>query len=176
MKMKKSSLEMLVGLFVALGVAAIVFLSFRVAGGESLGGSQPTYTVYASFSDIGGLKVKAPVKTAGVVVGRVDNIQLDPKTYWAKVTLKIDKKYQFSSDVSAQILTSGLLGDQYIGLTQGGDPDNLGNGDTITLTSSALVLEQLIGKFMTNFAEGNAKDTNTAQHADHAAASAPAAQ
>lgn len=174
--MKKSSLELLVGLFVALGVAAIVFLSFRVAGGESLSGSQPTYTVYASFSDIGGLKVKAPVKAAGVVVGRVENIQLDTQTFQAKVTLKIDKKYQFSSDVSAQILTSGLLGDQYIGLTQGGDTENLANGDTITLTSSALVLEQLIGKFMTNFAEGNAKDNSSGNHGSHEAASVPAAQ
>lgn len=159
MVMKKSNLEWWVGIFVALGIVAIAFLSFRVAGGGVLTGSQPTYTVYASFSDVGGLKIKAPVRTAGVVVGRVENIQLDPKTYWAKVTLKIDKKYVFSSDVSAQILTSGLLGDQYIGLQQGGDETNLAEGDTITLTSSALVLEQLIGKFMSNFAESNAKES-----------------
>ena len=155
--MKKNSLEMLVGLFVLIGIVAILFLSFRVAGGNGLGSSQPTYTLSASFSDIGGLKAQAPVKAAGVVVGRVDSIVLDPKTYWAKVTLKIDKQYQFSSDTSAQILTSGLLGDQYVGLQQGGDSDNLANRDTITITSSALVLEQLIGKFMTSFAEGNAK-------------------
>ena len=158
--MKKNSLEMLVGLFVLIGVVAILFLSFRVAGGNGIGSSQPTYTLSASFSDIGGLKTQAPVKVAGVVVGRVDRIVLDPKTYWAKVTLKIDKQYQFSTDTSAQILTSGLLGDQYIGLEQGGDPDNLADGDNITITSSALVLEQLIGKFMTNFAEGNAKCDN----------------
>ncbi|MFD1244218.1 outer membrane lipid asymmetry maintenance protein MlaD [Paralysiella testudinis] len=155
--MKKNGLEMMVGLFVALGLAAVVFLSFRVAGGGSfLGGAQPTYTVYASFSDIGGLKVKAPVKAAGVVVGRVGKIELDSQSYWARVTLNLDQQYHFSTDVSAQILTSGLLGEQYIGLMQGGDPDDLANGDTITITSSALVLEQLIGKFMTNFAEGNA--------------------
>ncbi|MDF7676688.1 outer membrane lipid asymmetry maintenance protein MlaD [Neisseriaceae bacterium ESL0693] len=157
--MRKNSLEFLVGLFVLLGIAAIVFLSFRVAGGNGLGSSQPVYTLRASFSDIGGLKTKAPIKVAGVVVGRVDQIALDPKTYWADVTLKIDKKYQFSTDTTAQILTSGLLGDQYIGLEQGGDVDTLKNGDTITITSSALVLEQLIGKFMTNFAEGNAKES-----------------
>ncbi len=154
--MKQSSLETLVGLFVALGLAAVVFLSFRVAGGGNWGGSQPSYTVYASFSDIGGLKVKAPVKAAGVVVGRVSDIRLDPESYWAKVTLQLDKQYAFSSDVSAQILTSGLLGEQYIGLMQGGDPEQLAEGDTITITSSALVLEQLIGKFMTSFAESNA--------------------
>ena len=168
--MKRSTLEMLVGLFVALGVVAIVFLSFRVAGGNGLGASQPTYTVYASFSDIGGLKIKAPVKAAGVLVGRVSNIQLDPKTYWARVTLNIDKQYPFSTDTSAQILTSGLLGDQYIGLSQGGDPDNLAKGDTITITSSALVLEQLIGKFMTNFAEGNAKGDGANSDAEAASA------
>ena len=158
--MKKNSLEMLVGLFVLIGVVAILFLSFRVAGGNGIGSSQPTYTLSASFSDIGGLKTQAPVKAAGVVVGRVDRIVLDPKTYWAKVTLKIDKQYKLSTDTSAQILTSGLLGDQYIGLAQGGDPDNLADGDNITITSSALVLEQLIGKFMTSFAEGNAKSDN----------------
>ncbi|PIT40617.1 outer membrane lipid asymmetry maintenance protein MlaD [Snodgrassella alvi] len=168
--MKKNSLEMLVGLFVLIGIMAILFLSFRVAGGNGIGSSQPTYTLSASFSDIGGLKAQAPVKAAGVVVGRVDKIVLDPKTYWAKVTLKIDKQYQFSTDTSAQILTSGLLGDQYVGLEQGGDPDNLADGDTITITSSALVLEQLIGKFMTNFAEGNAKDDHK-KTADSTAAS-----
>lgn len=157
--MRKNSLELMVGLFVILGIAAIIFLSFRVAGGNGLGSSQPVYTLHAAFSDIGGLKVKAPVKTAGVVVGRVEQISLNPKTYQASVTMKIEQKYQFSSDTSAQILTSGLLGDQYIGLEQGADTDYLKNGDTIDITSSALVLEQLIGKFMTSFAEGNAKDS-----------------
>lgn len=154
--MKKQTLETLVGLFVALGLAAVVFLSFRVAGGTGIGGQAPTYTLYAQFSDIGGLKVKAPVKAAGVVVGRVGDIRLDPETYWAKVTLNMDTQYRFSTDVSAQILTSGLLGEQYIGLMQGGDVDELADGDMITITSSALVLEQLIGKFMTSFAEGQA--------------------
>ena len=155
--MKKNVLEFWVGLFVLLGVAAVGFLAFRVAGGAAFGNSGKTYTVYADFSDIGGLKANAPIKSAGVLVGRVGSIELDPKSYQAKVRLDLDSKYQFSSDVSAQILTSGLLGEQYIGLQQGGDTENLAPGYTITLTSSALVLENLIGKFMTNFAEGNAK-------------------
>ena len=156
--MKKRILEFWVGLFVLLGVVAIAFLSFRVAGGDAMGSNNTaTYTVYAEFTDIGGLKVKAPIKTAGVLVGRVDSIQLDPKTYQAKVSLNLSNQYQFSSDVSAQILTSGLLGEQYIGLMQGGDEENLTAGDTITLTNSAMVLENLLGKFMTSFTEKNAE-------------------
>lgn len=153
--MKKSVLEFWVGLFVLLGVVAIGFLAFRVAGSSSVGGQDKTYTVYAEFTDIGGLKVKAPIRTAGVLVGRVSDIQLDPQNYQAKVSLNLDSHYKFSSDVSAQILTSGLLGEQYIGLQQGGDEEELAAGDTITITSSAMVLENLIGKFMTSFAEKN---------------------
>lgn len=157
--MKKNVLEFWVGLFVLLGAVAVGFLAFRVAGGAAFGDSGKTYTVYADFGDIGGLKANAPVKSAGVLVGRVGSITLDPQTYQAKVSLNLDSRYQFSSDVSAQILTSGLLGEQYIGLQQGGDTDNLAAGDTISVTSSAMVLENLIGKFMTSFAEKNAGDT-----------------
>ncbi|AZR59097.1 MULTISPECIES: outer membrane lipid asymmetry maintenance protein MlaD [Eikenella] len=152
--MKRSTLELWVGIFVALGIAAVVFLSLRVAGGQTVS-RHSSYTVSASFTDIGGLKVKAPVKASGVVVGRVSSIQLDPKTYRAKVSLDIDSQYRFSTDVSAEILTSGLLGEQYIGLQQGAEETELKNGDTIEITSSALVLEQLIGKFMTNTVEKN---------------------
>ena len=156
--MKKSVLEFWVGLFVLLGVVAIGFLSFRVAGGNALAGSSgKTYTVYAEFTDIGSLKTKAPVKAAGVLVGRVDSIALDPQTYQAKVSINLDSAYEFSSDVRAQILTSGLLGEQYIGLTQGGDEEHLAAGDTISITSSAMVLENLIGRLMTSFTEGSAK-------------------
>lgn len=165
--MKKSVLEFWVGLFVLLGVAAVGFLAFRVAGGSGFGSTQQTYTVYADFGDIGGLKSNAPVKSAGVLVGRVSAIALDPKSYQARVTLNLDKQYQFSSDVSAQILTSGLLGEQYIGLQQGGDMENLAEGDTINVTSSAMVLENLIGKFMTSFAEkqsgSSTENSDTAQ-------------
>lgn len=155
--MKKNILEFWVGLFVLIGAAAVAFLAFRVAGGDVLSAhSNHTYSVYANFSDIGGLKVKAPVKAAGVLVGRVGAIHLDANTYEANVRLDLSDEYHFSTDVSAQILTSGLLGEQYIGLQQGGDPDNLEAGETITLTSSAMVLENLIGKFMTSFTESNA--------------------
>lgn len=158
--MKKNVLEFWVGLFVLLGITALGILSFRVAGGNSMfSGSQPTYSVYAEFSDIGGLKVNAPIKASGVLVGRVSAIELDPKSYQAKVTLNLDTKYKFSADVSAQILTSGLLGEQYIGLTQGGAEDNLTAGAHIELTSSALVLENLIGKFMTSFTSKAAEDS-----------------
>lgn len=156
--MKRNIMEFWVGLFVLAGIAALGFLSFRAAGGSSLGGDGSAgYTVYAEFTDIGGLKARAPVKASGVLVGRVESIALDPQSYRAKVAIRLDDQYKFSSDVSAQILTSGLLGEQYIGLMQGGDPENLAAGDTITLTNSALVLENLIGKFMTNFAEGNSR-------------------
>ena len=164
--MKKNVLEFWVGLFVLLGVIAVGFLAFRVAGGAVVGGgSGQTYTVYADFTDIGGLKTNAPVKAAGVLVGRVGGIALDPKTYQAKVSLNLNSQYQFSSDVSAQILTSGLLGEQYIGLQQGGDEENLAAGDTITITGSAMVLENLIGKFMTSFAEKNSGGSDAADAA-----------
>ena len=167
--MKKNVLEFWVGLFVLLGVVAIGFLAFRVAGGNSLGGSGKSYTVCAEFTDIGGLKTQAPIKTSGVLVGRVSGIQLDPVNYQAKVSLNIDSNYQFSSDVSAQILTSGLLGEQYIGLQQGGDEENLAPGDTITMTSSAMVLENLIGRLMTSFAEKSSTDSAGEQPAAEAA-------
>ncbi|MEQ6292407.1 outer membrane lipid asymmetry maintenance protein MlaD [Vogesella sp. GCM10023246] len=150
--MKRSTIDLWVGLFVAIGIAAITFLSLKVANLTPQSDSN-TYTLTAEFDNIGGLKVKAPVKSSGVLVGRVSNIALDTKRYVANVTLTLDGKYQFSRDTSAEILTAGLLGEQYIGLTQGGDPDNLKTGDHISITSSAMVLEQLIGKFMTSFAD-----------------------
>lgn len=150
--MKRATIDLWVGIFAALGCAAVLFLALKTANLTVGSGSNGTYSLYAEFDNIGGLKVKAPVKMAGVVVGRVTDIRLDNKSFRARATLEMDKQYQFSRDVSAEILTSGLLGEQYIGLLQGGDPDNLAAGDTIKLTSSALVLEQLIGKFMLNAA------------------------
>ena len=150
--MQRNSIDFWVGIFVLVGIACIVFLSMRVANITSFGqeNSAGYYTLYANFSNIGSLKSNAPVKVSGFTVGRITNIGLNPKTYQAQVTMSIKKQYQFTSDSSAEILTTGLLGEQYIGLQSGADEDYLKNGETITLTSSAMVLEQLIGKFMTN--------------------------
>lgn len=150
--LKRSTIDLWVGIFVTIGIASLAFLALKVANLMPQNAND-TYVLSADFDNIGGLKIKAPVKSSGVVVGRVSGITLDTKRYVAHVTLSIDNHYTFSRDTSAQILTSGLLGEQYLSLTQGGDNVTLGPGDTITLTSSALVLEQLIGKFMLNFAE-----------------------
>jgi len=150
--MKRAAIDLWVGIFVAIGLASITFLSFKVANltGSTKGS---TYTIYTEFDNIGGLKVKAPVKSSGVLVGRISNIELNTETYRARVTLEIGTEYEFSRDTSAEILTAGLLGEQYVGLTQGGDIEIVQDGDRFSLTSSALVLEQLIGKFMTSMAE-----------------------
>lgn len=149
--LKRSTIDLWVGIFVAIGIISLAFLSFRVANLVPEN-EDSTYTLYADFSNIGGLKVKAPVKSSGVVVGRVANITLDTQRYVAHVTLSIHGRYPFSRDTSAEILTSGLLGEQYLSLTEGGDTEKLKSGDTITLTSSALILEQLIEKFMLKMA------------------------
>lgn len=146
--MNRTWLDFWVGLFVALGIVAVVFLALRVANQSTLSSSH-TYSVTAYFHNIGGLKPRAPVKSAGVTVGRVTQIDLDNTTYQAKVMLAIDEKYRFSSDSSAGIFTSGLLGEQYVNLDMGGETEMLKTGDSITMTSSALVLESLIGKFIT---------------------------
>lgn len=140
-------MDIWVGIFVAIGIVATVFISLRVANlASSTSGS--TYQISAEFSNIGGLKVRAPVKSAGVVVGRVSNIRLDTANYMAVVTMDLEQQYAFSKDTSASILTSGLLGEQYVGLEIGGEEQPLENNDKIMLTSSAMVLESLIGEFM----------------------------
>ncbi|KMJ53540.1 ABC transporter substrate-binding protein [Vogesella sp. EB] len=163
--MKRSIIDLWVGIFVAIGLASVTFLALKVANLTPQSNNN-SYTLIAEFDNIGGLKVKAPVKSSGVVVGRVSNIELDTQRYVARATLTLDGQYHFSRDTSAEILTAGLLGEQYVGLVQGGEEENLKPGDRLQLTSSALVLEQLIGKFMTSFAEGN----NKAAAADAAAA------
>ena len=145
--MNRSTLDLWVGIFVAIGIAALLFLSLRV-GNLLTVGSTPGYRLEAAFDNIGGLKLRAPVKAAGVVVGRVEQIKLDPQTYQAVVSMKIDQGYQFSKDTIASILTSGLLGEVYIGLDTGGDTQMLTNGAKIAKTQSAIVLEKLIGQFM----------------------------
>lgn len=149
--MKRSIIDLWVGIFVIIGIICITFLSLKVANISSFSTKDSgTYTVYANFNNIGSLTTNAPVKVSGFTVGRVTEIGLDPKTYQAKVTMQLNKQYEFTTDSSAEILTTGLLGEQYVGLQSGADIDYLRNGDTITLTSSAMVLEQLIGKFMTS--------------------------
>jgi phospholipid/cholesterol/gamma-HCH transport system substrate-binding protein len=145
--MNKRATDFWVGLFVLLGFAAAAFLALK-AGNLASFGTTETYTVKAKFDNIGGLKPRAPVKSAGVTVGRVVGIGFDDKTYQAVVTLSLEKKYQFPKDSSAKILTSGLLGEQYIGLEAGADAVNLAEGTPIKMTQSAVVLENLISQFL----------------------------
>ena len=145
--MNRSTIDLWVGIFVTIGVGAIVFLALKVGNLTSLN-AQPSYRLEARFDNIGGLKMRAPVKAAGVVVGRVAGVSLDPKTYEAVVALNVDKGYEFSKDTIASILTSGLLGEVYIGLEAGGDPQMLAADARIAKTQSAVVLEKLISQFM----------------------------
>ena len=155
--MKKQSFDIWVGLFVAMGLVALLFLALK-AGNMSAFTFQPTYQVSARFDNIGGLKPRAPVKSAGVVVGRVAEIRFDDQTYQATVVMTLEERYKFPKDTSAKILTSGLLGEQYIGLEPGGDSDMMAQGSKLTQTQSAIVLENLIGQFLYSKAsEGDAK-------------------
>src|SRR5512137_513450 len=147
--MGRKSIETMVGVFVLLGLLAIVFLALKAANLASFRVGS-TYAVTAKFDNIGGLKVRAPVKSAGVTVGRVTAIALDAKSYQGAVTMELEQGIEFPADTSAKILTSGLLGDQYIGLEPGGSEQNLKPGDAIKMTQSAVVLENLIGQFLYN--------------------------
>jgi phospholipid/cholesterol/gamma-HCH transport system substrate-binding protein len=145
--MQRKSFDLWVGIFVLLGAAALFFLAMK-AGNMSALSFDKTYPVITKFDNIGGLKPRAPVKSAGVVVGRVGDIRFDDKTFQAVVTLNLESSYQFPKDTSAKILTAGLLGEQYIGLEPGGDTNNLAAGDRIKMTQSAVVLENLISQFL----------------------------
>lgn len=145
--MSKKGIETLVGLFVLLGLAGLLFLSMKAANLASFGGGD-SYVVTARFDNIGGLKPRAPVRSAGVTVGRVTKIALDGTTYQGVVTMEIDRAMQFPRDTSAKILTAGLLGDQYIGLEPGAEEKPLVAGDVIKMTQSAIVLENLISQFL----------------------------
>ena len=147
--MGKKGIESLVGLFVLLGLAGLVFLALKAANLGSFGGGE-TYSVTARFDNIGGLKPRAPVRSAGVTVGRIATIHLDLKTYQGVVRLDIDRNVTFPKDSSARILTAGLLGDQYIGIEPGAEEKLLAAGDVITQTQSAVVLESLISQFLFN--------------------------
>jgi phospholipid/cholesterol/gamma-HCH transport system substrate-binding protein len=156
--MHRKSVDVWVGLFVLLGVAALLFLALK-AGNMSTLSFGKTYSVTGKFDNIGGLKPQAPVKSAGVVVGRVGAIKFDDKSYQALVTLDLETGYQFPKDSSLKILTAGLLGEQYIGIVAGGDTNNLANGDRISSTSSATVLEDLINQFIySKAAEGKKEE------------------
>jgi phospholipid/cholesterol/gamma-HCH transport system substrate-binding protein len=157
--MRKRTLDLWVGAFVLIGFGAIMFLALKVANQSSFSlGNDGTYRLLARFDNIGGLKIRAPVKSAGVVVGRVADIKFDIKTYEALVTMNVGSAYPFPRDTSAKILTSGLLGEQYIGLSAGGDTANLKDGDTLKITQSAIVLENLISQFLySKAAEGDEK-------------------
>jgi len=155
--MSRKLLDLWVGVFVALGMASLLFLALKV-GNLATANFSETYPLTANFVNIGGLKVRAPVKSAGVVVGRVGDIRFDPETYEAVVTFNIDGRYRFPKDTFALILTSGLLGEQYVGLDPGGDEAMLKAGESIAKTQSAVVLEKLISQFMFNKAsEGSSE-------------------
>jgi phospholipid/cholesterol/gamma-HCH transport system substrate-binding protein len=154
--MERSMLDLWVGLFVCAGIGALLVLALKV-GNMSGFSVADTYKVYAEFDNIGGLKPRAPVKSAGVVVGRVADVSFDNETYRARVSLHIDKRYKFPKDSSASILTAGLLGEQYIGMDGGGDDHMLQDGDRLMITQSAVVLEKIIGQFL----YGKAAETGT---------------
>ena len=145
--MSRTTLDLWVGVFVAIGIAALLFLALKV-GSISGSGIQSPYTLSAHFDNIGGLKVRAPVKSAGVLVGRVEEIRYDNERFQAEVVFTVDGRYKFPVDTFANILTSGLLGEQYIGLDPGGEEKNLAPGEVIKKTQSAVVLEKLISQFM----------------------------
>jgi phospholipid/cholesterol/gamma-HCH transport system substrate-binding protein len=145
--MQRSKNDVWVGLFVLIGAAAILFLALQSANLLTLS-FQKDYTVQAKFDNVGGLKPKAAVRSAGVVVGRVEKIVFDDKLFQARVTLALESRYTFPKDSSLKILTSGLLGEQYLGLEPGADEKNLVEGDVISSTQSAMVLESLISDFL----------------------------
>jgi phospholipid/cholesterol/gamma-HCH transport system substrate-binding protein len=149
------AIEIWVGLFVAAGLIALFFLAMQVSNLAELKSNDSSYKIVARFENIGSLRVRAPVSVAGVTVGRVSSISFDNQTYEAVVEMRIDPQYNtLPIDTSASILTAGLLGEQYIGLSPGGAEEHLADGDEIELTQSAIVLEQVISRFLFNKAEG----------------------
>lgn len=145
--MDRTFMDFWVGIFVLAGIAALMILALKV-GNASTFNLSDSYKLVAQFDNIGGLKTRAPVKSAGVVVGRVDDIQFDTERFVARVTFTVDERYQFPKDTFASILTSGLLGEQYVGLSAGGDSTMLGSGEIIAQTQSAVVLEELVSRFL----------------------------
>lgn len=159
--MERTTIDLWVGIFVALGLAALLGLAMKV-GNLTSAHIGETYLVTAHFENIGGLKVRAPVKSAGVVVGRVAAIHFNTDTYEAVASLHLDKKYPFPKDTFASIFTAGLLGEQYIGLEAGGEDENLVNGDKIEHTQDAVVLEKMISQFLYNKASEGGSESDAA--------------
>ena len=145
--MERATVDLWVGLFVALGLLALLFLALKAGNVDSMFKSEG-YQIYAEFDNIGGLKAKAPVKSAGVVVGRVESVSFSNESLRAVVSVRIDEEFKFPKDSSLSILTAGLLGDQFLGIDPGGDVDNLVDGDRVRITQSAIVLEKVIGQFL----------------------------
>lgn len=162
--MKRATLDLWVGVFVAIGLGALLFLALKV-GNLSSANAGETYQLQAKFDNIGGLKVRGAVKSAGVVVGRVAEIGFDPEAYLAVVTMKIDGRYKFPRDTFVTINTSGLLGEQYVGLEVGGDTVMLKDGDVVKKTQSAVVLEKLISQFMFNKAAEDGSSSSSSSSA-----------
>lgn len=172
--MERSTMDLWVGTFVLIGFAALLFLALKV-GNLGVGGNADTYTISARFDNIGGLKVRAPVRASGVVVGRVTNVSFDLSKYEAVVTMAINAQYKFPQDTTASILTSGILGENYVGLDAGGDSDMLKSGDKIQVTQSAVVLERLIGQFLYSRAQEGGDKANNKGSEKAPASSKPAA-
>ena len=145
--MERKSVDLWVGIFVTAGLIGLLVLALKVGSASSVSVSDG-YTIIAEFDNVGGLRARAPVKSAGVLVGRVEKVGFDNETLRAKVIMRIDKRYEFPKDSSVSILTTGLLGDQYIGIAGGGDVELLKDGDRVRLTQSAIVLEKVIGQFL----------------------------
>jgi phospholipid/cholesterol/gamma-HCH transport system substrate-binding protein len=168
--MERTTIDLWFGAFVTAGFVALLVLALKV-GNLGAERATETYRVETRFDNIGGLKVRGPVRSAGVLVGRVADIKFDNERFQANVTLALDQRYKFPKDTTASILTSGLLGETYVGLDAGGDTEKLASGDRITITQSAVVLEKLIGQFLFS----KAQDSTPSAPAPAPAAPAPAA-
>jgi phospholipid/cholesterol/gamma-HCH transport system substrate-binding protein len=174
--MSKKTIDLWVGVFVAIGLAALFFLALKVGNLLNFKEEKNGYEIMAKFDNIGNLKPRAPVKSAGVVVGRVESIKLDPKTYEAVVRIHIENQYTFSRDTIATIFTSGLLGEQFVGLEPGGDAAMLQDEEFVKKTQSAIQIEKLISQFMFSKAQDAPSNGAAAAPASPAASSATGAK
>jgi phospholipid/cholesterol/gamma-HCH transport system substrate-binding protein len=173
--MNKRTIDLWVGIFVAIGMAALFFLALKVGNLLNFKEQKNGYEVMMRFDNIGNLKARAPVKSAGVVVGRVERIRLDPKTFEAEVRIHLENNFQFPKDTIAAIFTSGLLGEQFVGLEAGGDSAMLKDEEWIKKTQSAIQIEKLISQFLFNQAQGGNGANGASDNANNAGNTAPKA-